>query len=70
VDAISDSQVRRAAQKVGWKACKSRDKYHHNNQLGYQLVDPYKNEVKEGVRFELTGQDVLDICNRVANGTY
>jgi hypothetical protein len=61
----SDSQARRAATRIGLRARKSRlrrdtiDNYGH-----YMLIDPWRNFVIAGFRFDLTADDVVDWCSR------
>jgi hypothetical protein len=55
-----DSKVRRAAKKFGLRAEKSCARNHHgNNQGGWQLIDPYRKEVVEGVDYEFTPERVI-----------
>jgi hypothetical protein len=60
----SDSQARRAAQRVGLFARKSRWRRDTvDNHGGYRLIDPYQNYVVAGCRFDLTAADVVELCN-------
>lgn len=58
-----DQRARRAAKRVGLSATKSRWRCDSiDNHGGFMLVDPYRNAVVDGARFDLTAQDVLDRC--------
>lgn len=59
-----NARARRAAQRAGLYATKStyrRDSW--DNHGGFMLVDAYTNIVVEGVRYELSAQDVIEYCN-------
>jgi hypothetical protein len=59
-----ESRARRAAKKVSLLLQKTRWKKESvDNRGGFQLVDPYYNTVVDGVRFDLTPQEVTEICN-------
>ena len=60
----SDSQARRAAKRAGLAARKSRRHQSLDNFGGYMLVDPERNLVVAGSRFDLTAQEVVDCCVR------
>jgi len=47
-------------------ACKSRQGYSCDNQGGFMLVDPYTNSVVDGVRFDLTAEQVIERCKEQA----
>jgi hypothetical protein len=61
---FSDSQARRAAQRIGLLARKSRWRRETvDNRGGYMLIEPYHNRVVAGCRFDLTAADVVELCN-------
>jgi hypothetical protein len=58
-----EQRARRTAKRVGLRATKSRWRRDTiDNYGGFQLVDPDRNAVIDGVRFELTAQEVMDRC--------
>ncbi len=58
-----DQQARRAARRVGLIARKSRWRAGTtDNYGGFALIDPQRNWVVLGTRFELSAEDVLDYC--------
>jgi hypothetical protein len=63
VSAAEDSAARRAAKKVGLRAVRSRwRRYSWDNFGGYQLLDAYSNTVVDGVRFNLSPDEVIRRC--------
>jgi hypothetical protein len=64
-DPMEEARARRAARCIGLMACKSRCRFHHlDNYGGFMLVDPYRNAVVAGERFELSAEDVIALCAR------
>jgi hypothetical protein len=61
-DEPSDSRVRRAAKRVGLAAVKSRRQLSLDNHGDYMLIDPQRNIVVAGERFELTAAAIVDYC--------
>jgi hypothetical protein len=58
-----DARARRAAQRVGLVARKSRWRANSiDNFGGFMLVDPYSNLVVDGSRFDLSAEYVIDYC--------
>ncbi|MDH6150498.1 hypothetical protein [Paraburkholderia tuberum] len=57
-----EARARRAARSVDLVATKSRQRQHCDNLGRFQLVDQYVNMVVEGVRYELTPEDVIEFC--------
>jgi hypothetical protein len=56
-----DSQARRAAAKVGLKATKSRWRRDSIDNYGnFMLVDPMKNYIVAGQRFDMSAEDVIE----------
>jgi hypothetical protein len=55
-----EGRARRAAERIGLLAVKSRCQQDLNHMGGFQLLD--ENFVIRGSYFELTAQDVLDYC--------
>jgi hypothetical protein len=65
-DAAQEARARRAAVRVGLKARKSRWRQGSIDNLGsFQLIDPSRNLVVAGVRFELSAIDVIDYCSEL-----
>jgi len=59
----TESQARRAAAKIGLKATKSRYRGHSSNHLGgFQIHDPLRNQVVNGVDYEMTADEVIEFC--------
>ena len=66
---ISDleTRARRAAKRTGFCAEKSRWRRDTiDNFGGFRLVDPWRNLVVYGVRFDLTAEEVIEICKEPA----
>ena len=59
---VSEARARRAAKRVGLIARKSRRMRSCDNFGGFMLIEPHSNGVVEGLRFELTAEDVLACC--------
>ena len=58
-----EQKARRAARRAGFVATKSRWRANSlDNQGGFQIVEPYFNCVKQGVRFEMTAEEVIEYC--------
>jgi hypothetical protein len=55
-------------QHTGLSARKSRGRLTIDNYGGFMLVNPYNNSVVSGERFDLTAQQVIDMCNEQGNG--
>ena len=63
-DAI-EARARRAARRVGLMARKSRWRMGSIENYGmFMLIDPYRNWVVAGERFDLTAEDVIAYCDR------
>jgi hypothetical protein len=63
--AALEGRARRAAQRIGLTASKSRWRRDTvDNYGGFQLLDLYTNNVVDGYRFDLTAAAVLDYCSR------
>jgi uncharacterized ParB-like nuclease family protein len=62
-EARIEAQARRAAKKVGLRAIKSRRQVSLDNFGEFCLVDENTNFVIEGVRFNLTADEVIEYCN-------
>jgi hypothetical protein len=59
-----DSKARRAAARVGLKARKSRWRRDSIDNFGdFQLIDPSRNCVVAGSRFEMSAEDVIEYCS-------
>ena len=62
-----EAKARRTAAKLGWRMEKSRARtLHSNNHGGYQLVDISRNEVFDGLNYEMTIDDVEAVIGKVA----
>ena len=60
-----DQRARRAAKRIGLVAKKSRWRAGTvDNFGGYQLINAYHNFVVEGVRFDLSAEEVIKLCKR------
>lgn len=58
-----EAQARRAAKRAGLRARKSRwRKDSIDNYGGFQLVDPYLNIAVQGIRFDMTADEVIEYC--------
>lgn len=58
-----EARARRAAQRVGLCAIKSRSNVGSiDNQGSFRLLDPFLNSVVAGERFDLSPRDVLQWC--------
>jgi hypothetical protein len=58
-----DCRTRRAASRVGLQARKSRLATGTiDNAGGYRLIDPYRNCIVSGERFDLTAEEVTEHC--------
>jgi hypothetical protein len=58
-----EQKARRVAKRAGFVAKKSRWRAHSVDNLGgFQIVDSYFNSVQEGVRFDLTAEEVINYC--------
>jgi hypothetical protein len=57
-----EQRARRAARRVGCRAVKSRRHESIDNCGGFQLIDA-KNWIVGGERFNLSAEDVLDVCD-------
>jgi hypothetical protein len=63
VEQALDAHARRAAQRVGLVARKSRWRAGSiDNYGGFMLVDPYSNVVVDGGRYDLSAEYVIDYC--------
>jgi hypothetical protein len=61
---VLDSKARRAAARIGLKARKSRWRRDSVDNFGdFQLIDPSRNCVVAGSRFELSAEDVIEYCS-------
>jgi hypothetical protein len=66
LDPASVARARRAAQALGWRVEKSRQRYrHHNNRGGLQILDR-RNIVINGVNYDMTPKEVVEFCGEFA----
>jgi hypothetical protein len=64
-EAAHEAQARRAAKRAGLKARKSRWRRNSiDNYGGFQIVDPYRNWVVAGVRYDMSAQQVINFCTK------
>jgi hypothetical protein len=64
LDKIEVDRARRAAAELGYRVEKSRDRYQpHNNRGGLMLLKG--NIVLAGGNYDLTPEDVIDICDYI-----
>jgi hypothetical protein len=62
-----DKRARTAAERVGLKARKTRWRVDTiDNQGGYQLINPLRNAVVDGGRFDLSAEEVIERCSDVS----
>jgi hypothetical protein len=62
-DQSLEQKARRVAKRAGFIAKKSRWRAHSVDNLGgFQVIDPYLNSVQEGVRFEMSAEEVIKYC--------
>jgi hypothetical protein len=62
-----EAKARRAARRVGLIVSKTRWRRNSIDNLGgFALQDPYRNMILHGSRYELTAQDVIDLCRLTA----
>lgn len=60
-----DDRARRAAKRIGLLACKSRWRAGTSDNIGgFQLLDPNRNWVLAGERFNLTAGQVIEYCTK------
>jgi hypothetical protein len=57
---VSEAMARRAAQRVGLVARKSRGALSNDNHGGFRLVDPFCNRIIAGEKFNLTPEEVVE----------
>ena len=57
-----EARARRAAKRAGLRAVKSRKQESLDNFGGFMLVDLQTNGVVDGRRYDLTPEDVIQIC--------
>jgi len=60
---VLEARARRAARRTGYKAIKSRRSRSLNNLGGFALLDADRNLLVCGSNFELSAQDVIEICS-------
>ena len=62
-EAAMDARARRAARAAGYVARKSRWRAGSIDNLGgFMLVDPYRNAIEAGVRFDMSAEEVIAYC--------
>ena len=69
VSAALDARARRAARRIGLLARKSRWRVGTIDNFGnFMLIDPYRNYIVNGSRFDLSAQDVIELCAEAGHG--
>ena len=59
----SESTARRVAKRAGLQARKSRWRINTvDNRGGFQILDPMRNLIMAGAKFDLTADDVIAFC--------
>lgn len=66
IEKRAEERARRAAGKVGLLAKKSRRAFGFYNQGGFMLLDPFRNFVVWGERFDLSADAVIEFCRERA----
>lgn len=61
--AMSDTAARRAAQRFGLRATKSRRRRDHENLGEFMLVDPQTGFPVAGFRYDLSAEEVIAYCD-------
>ena len=62
-ESAADARARRAARRVGLVAIKSRwRKDSVDNYGGFMIVEPNRNIVEAGVRFDMSAEEVVEFC--------
>jgi hypothetical protein len=63
-----ENHARRAAKRVGLVAKKSRRQVGTINNLGeFMLIEPLRNTVVAGERFDLTPREVVELCTQASS---
>jgi hypothetical protein len=63
----SEGQARRAVKKVGLVAKKFRWRKDSPDNMGeFQIIDPTRNFVVDGFRYDCTPDDVVALCEKIA----
>lgn len=62
-DGSSERRARRAAKRVGLLARKSRGALSIDNRDGFMLIEPLHNRVISGERFDLSSEEVIELCS-------
>lgn len=64
-----EAALRRQAKKLGLALVKSRDRYiHADNKGGYRIINPWRNWIVAGEKFDLDLDDVEEFLNEYAQG--
>jgi hypothetical protein len=67
ISQVSESSARRAAKRVGLLARKSQwRKNSVDNRGGFMILDPWRNVIVAGEKFDLSADDVVEYCQREA----
>jgi hypothetical protein len=63
-DPAAESRARRAAKRVGLQARKSRWRANNPlyNQSGFQIIDPMRNWIVAGEKFNMSAEQVIEYC--------
>ena len=60
-EASLNARVRRAARRIGLRACKSRSQFSVDNLGGFMLIDEH-GYIQRGARYDMTAEAVIDYC--------
>jgi hypothetical protein len=65
IDATLEQRARRTAKRIGLRATKSRWRAGTVDNRGrFMLIDPHRNLVVAGERFNMTAQEVIERCTK------
>jgi hypothetical protein len=67
-EAAIDARARRAAKRLGLVASKTRWRRDSVDNYGkFTLIDPYRNSILAGEKYDLDGEAVIEFCRSYAN---
>ena len=59
---VLEACARRAAKRAGLVARKGRGHLSLNNHGGFMLVDPFRNRIVAGEKFDLSAGEIIEYC--------
>ena len=62
IDSSLEARARRHARRFNLKAIKSRRRLSVDNRGRFMLIDPMRNTVAAGLRFDLSAEEVIELC--------